>query len=105
RQLALARLAVNIGEATEVSRVLDAIAETAATVLSASGGACLLVQENDEFALAASHIPRAAETGFDPLTQLVHVSDWIGDHRETFVASSITRDDPFGVNLPVSFVT
>ena len=105
RQLALARLAVNIGEATEVSRVLDSIAETAATVLPASGGACLLVQENDQFALAASHLPRASLIGFDPIAQLARVADWIRDNRETFVASNITRDDPFDVNQPVEFTT
>ncbi len=105
RQLALARLAVSIGEATEVSRVLDAIAETAATVLPASGGACLFVHENDRFALAASHLPRAAQAGFEPVLQLATVTDWIRDNRETFVASNITRDDPFEVNRPVSFVT
>jgi PAS domain S-box-containing protein len=105
RQLALARLAVNIGEATEVSCVLDAIAETSAKVLTTSGGACLFVQENDRFALAAMYLPRAADTGFEPLRQLAHVSGWIRDNREAFVASNITRDDPFEVNQPVPFVT
>ncbi|HWN96310.1 MAG TPA: PAS domain S-box protein, partial [Methylomirabilota bacterium] len=76
RQLALSRLAVNIGEATEVSRVLDAIVETAATVLPSTGGACLFAHENDQFALAASHLPRAAETGFEPILQLTRVSEW-----------------------------
>lgn len=105
RQLALARLAVNIGEATEVSRVLDCVAETGATVLPASGGACLFVHDQDQFALAASHIPLAGKLGFEPLAQLARVADWIRDNRETFVASNITRDDPFHVNQPVAFVT
>ena len=105
RQLALAQLAVNIGEATEVSRVLDCVAETGATVLPASGGACLFVHDQEQFALAASHIPLATKRGFDPLTQLARVADWIRDNRETFVASNITRDDPFQVNQPASFVT
>lgn len=105
RQLALARLAVNIGEATEVSRVLDCLAETGATVLPASGGACLLVHDQEQFALAAAHLPLAAKRGFDPLLQLARVADWIRDNRETFVASNITRDDPFQVNQPANFVT
>jgi PAS domain S-box-containing protein len=105
RQLALARLAVNIGEATEVSRVLDCIAETGATVLPVNGGACLFVHDQEQFALAASYIPSAAKLGFDPLVQLARVADWIRDNRETFVASNITRDDPFQVNQPVSLVT
>ena len=105
RQLALARLAVNIGEATEVSRALDSIVETAAATLPVTGGACVLVQENDQFAIAASHLPRAVASGFEPLLQLSRVADWIRDHRETFVASNITRDDPFEVNRPVEFVT
>jgi signal transduction histidine kinase len=33
------------------------------------------------------------------------VADWVRDNRETFVASNITRDDPFEVNEPVAFVT
>jgi PAS domain S-box-containing protein len=105
RQLALARLAVSIGEANEVSRVLDCIAETGATVLPASVGACVLVYENEAFALAASHMPRAVTAGFDPITQLTRISEWIRDNRETFVASNILRDDPFEVNRPVSLLS
>jgi len=105
RQLALARLAVNIGEATEVSRVLDCIAETGATVLPANIGACVLIHENDVFALASSHMPRAVAAGFDPIAQLARVSEWIRDNRETFVASNITRDDPFEVNQPVPLIS
>ena len=105
RQVALTKLSVLTGESTEVARVLDCIVETAATVLRVEGGACLLLQENDALALAASHLPRATAAGFDAVVQMARVSDWIRENRETFVASNITNEDPFAVNHPVSFVT
>jgi PAS domain S-box-containing protein len=104
RQFALARLAVNTGESTEVAHILDCIAETATTVLPLTGGACVWLHENDQFAVAASHLPCAPQD-FDPLAQLARVAEWIRENRETFVASNITRDDPFEVNRPVTFVT
>lgn len=104
RQTALARLAVSIGEATEVAHVLDCIVETAATILPVTGGSCLLVHEQDWFALAASYIPRASPTGFDAAVQLARVADWIRENREAFVASNVARDDPFEVNNPVSLI-
>ncbi len=104
RQLALARLAVTTGESTEVTRILDCIAEAAVTVLSLRGGACIWIHEQDGFAPAASHLVQRLE-GFDPTVQLVRVSDWVREHRESFVASDITRDDPFEVNFPVEFVS
>jgi PAS domain S-box-containing protein len=104
RQLALAKLAVSTGESTEVARVLDCIAETASTVLPLQGGACILVHENDHFAMAASHL-RALPHGFEAVHQLARVSEWIRENRETFVASDITREDPFAVNQPVEFIS
>ncbi len=104
RQVALAKLAVVIGEAIEVTRILDSIVETAAQILPAGGGAFVLVEEQDQFALAASFHPHP-RPGFDPAVQFARVADWVRDNRETFVASNITRDDPFAVNEPVSFVT
>jgi PAS domain S-box-containing protein len=104
RQLALAKLAVTTGESTEVARILDCITETASTVLPLRGGACVLVHENEQFALAASHL-RMLPPGFDAVTQLARVTEWIGDNRETFVASDITREDPFTVNQPVAFIS
>jgi PAS domain S-box-containing protein len=99
RQTGLARLAVTIGEATEVARVLDSIAETATTILPASG-ACLLVYEQEKFSLAASHLSgKAAE--INPVAQLARIGDWIRENGEAFVASDITRDDPFQVNRPI----
>jgi PAS domain S-box-containing protein len=105
RQLALAQLAVDMGEVTDVSSVLACIAETGATVLPATAGACVLVYENDAFALASSHLPHASARRFDPVTQLARVSEWIRANREAFVASNITRDDPFEVNDRVPFIT
>ena len=104
RQVALAQLAANIGDAMEVSRILDCIVETAASVLPASGS-CLFVHEQEQFALAASYIPRAAEAGVEPLLQFARVAEWIRDNRETFVASNITSDDPFAVNQPTPFLS
>lgn len=104
RQLALAKLAVSTGESTEVARALDCIVETATTVLPLRGGACLLVFENDQFGVAASHL-RALPPGFDAVAQLARVSDWIRENRETFVASDVTREDPFAVNQPVEFIS
>ncbi|HTD67034.1 MAG TPA: PAS domain S-box protein, partial [Candidatus Limnocylindria bacterium] len=104
RQLALARLAVTTGESTEVARILDCIAETAVGVLPLRGGAAVWIHEEDQFAPAASHMVRVAET-FDPSVQLLRVAEWVRENRETFVASDITRDDPFEVNRPVAFVT
>ena len=103
RQLALAKLAVSTGESAEVARVLDCIVETAASVLPLRGGACVLVHENDQFAVAASHL-RELPSGFEAVTQLARVSEWIRENRETFVASDVTREDPFGVNAPVEFI-
>ena len=54
--------------------------------------------------MAASHIPRAPQD-FDALGQLARVAEWIRENRETFVASNITRDDPFEVNRPVDFIS
>ncbi len=104
RQLALAHLSVTTGESTEVARILDCIAETAANVLPLHGGACLFVYEHEQFAPAASHFVKVAE-GFEPLGQLARVSEWIRDNRETFVASNIRRDDPFEVNKPVELIS
>ena len=104
RQLALARLTVSTGESTEVARVLDCIVETAACVLPVRGGACVLVYENDQFALAAEHLPNPV-AGFDALVQLARVGEWIRENRESFVVSNITRDDPFTVNSPVEFLS
>ena len=104
RQLALAHLSVTTGESTEVARILDCIAETAANVLPLRGGACLLVHEHDQFAPAASHFAKVVE-GFEPIVQLARVSEWIRENRETFVASNIRRDDPFEVNQPVEFIS
>ncbi len=104
RQLALAKLAVTTGESTEVARVLDCIAETAASVLPLRGGACVLVHENDQFAVAASHL-RGLPPGFEAVTQLARVSDWIRENHETFAASDVTREDPFTVNEPVEFIS
>src|ERR1051325_11559537 len=105
RQLALARLAVNIGEATEVSRVLDCIAETGATVLPVNGGGCVFVHDQEQFALAASYILFGAKLAFHLLVPLARVSEWIRDNRETFVAANITRDYPCQLNQPGSLVT
>ncbi len=104
RQLALAKLAVSTGESTEVARVLDCIVETAANVLPLRGGACVLVYENEQFAVAASHL-RELPPGFEAVTQLARVSEWIRENRETFVASDVTREDPFAVNEPVEFIS
>jgi PAS domain S-box-containing protein len=104
RQTGLARLAVSIGEATEVARVLDCIVETATTILPASG-AFLLVHEQNEFTLAASCIPQARQTEFEPKKQFVRIAEWIRDNGESFVASDITRVDPNEGNRPVSLVT
>ena len=104
RQLALAQLAVSTGESTEVARILDCIVETAATVLPVRAGACVLVYENDQFALVAEHLPNPA-AGFEAAAQLARVADWIRENRETFVASDITREDPFEVNRPVEFLS
>jgi PAS domain S-box-containing protein len=104
RQLALAKLAVSTGESTEVARVLDCIVETASNVLPLQGGACVLVHENEHFALAASHL-RTLPPGFEAVNQLARVSEWIRENRETFVASDITREDPFAVNQPVEFIS
>ena len=104
RQLALAKLAVSTGESTEVARVLDCIVETASSVLPLRGGACVLVHENDQFAVAASHL-RELPSGFEAVTQLARVSEWIRENRETFVASDVTREDPFAVSEPVEFIS
>jgi signal transduction histidine kinase len=72
--------------------------------LPAGGGSFVLVEEQNQFALAASFHPQP-QPGFDPAAQFDRVADWVRDNRETFVASNITRDDPFEVNEPVSFVT
>ena len=104
RQLALAKLAVSTGESTEVARVLDCIVETATNVLPLRGGACVLVYENEQFAVAASHL-RELPPGFEAVTQLARVSEWIRENRETFVASDVTREDPFAVNEPVEFIS
>ncbi len=104
RQLALAKLAVSTGESTEVARVLDCIVETAANVLPLRGGACVLVNENEQFAVAASHL-RVLPSGFEAVTQLARVSEWIRENRETFVASDVTREDPFAINEPVEFIS
>jgi PAS domain S-box-containing protein len=104
RQLALAKLAVSTGESLEVARVLDCIAETAAVVLPLRGGACVLVQENDRFALAASHL-RTLPPDFETLGQLARVCEWMRENRETFVASDTTREDPFEVNCPIEFIS
>ncbi len=105
RQTALARLATHSGESTEVAKVLDLIAETATTVLPVSGGTCILIREKGGFALASSYIPRGPELGFEAVSQLARVTDWITDNREAFVASNITHDDPFEVNSPTPFVS
>ena len=104
RQTGLARLAVSIGEAIEVARVLDCIVETATTILPASG-ACLLVNEKDELLLAASHMRRTPHSNFNPVAQFSQVNRWIGENRESFVASDITREDPFHVSSPSHPVT
>jgi len=104
RQVALAKLAAVIGEAAEVTRILDCIVETAAQILPANGGSFVLVEEMNQFALAASFHPQP-KPGFDPAAQFARVADWVRDKRETFVASNVTRDDPFDVNEPVAFVT
>jgi PAS domain S-box-containing protein len=104
RQLALAHLSVSTGESTEVARILDCIAETAASVLPLRGGSCLFIHEHDQFAPAASHFVKRAD-GFEPIGQLARVSEWIRENRETFVASNIIRDDPFEVNSPVEFIS
>lgn len=105
RQLALARLSVNIGEAAEVSRVLESIAESGATVLRVNGGACVLVYRNDQLHLASSRIPQGTKAVFDPLRDLARVSAWIHDNRETFLASNITQEDPFEVNKSGPFIS
>jgi PAS domain S-box-containing protein len=104
RQLALAQLAVETGESTEVANILECITETASSVLPLRGGACVLVQEEGHFALAASHWA-TAPAGFDAVAQLGRVSEWIRENLETFVASDVTRDDPFHVNVPVTFIS
>ena len=104
RQLALSRLAVSTGESTEVARILDCIVETAATVLPVRGGACVLGCDNDRFTLVAEHLPNPV-AGFEAVTQLARVAEWMRENRETFVASNITRDDPFEVNRPVEFLS
>jgi PAS domain S-box-containing protein len=104
RQSGLARLAVSIGEATEVARVLDCIVETAVAVLPASG-ACLIVHDGDSYSLAASDLPKDKGAGFDPILQFSAVIEWIRKNRESFIASDITREDPFRVNTPVSLLT
>ncbi len=104
RQLALAKLAVSTGESTEVARVLDCIVETASSVLTLRGGACVLVHENDQFAVAASHL-HTLPPGFEAVGQLARVSEWIRENREAFVVSDVTREDPFAVHQPVEFIT
>jgi PAS domain S-box-containing protein len=104
RQVALAQLSVSTGETTEVTRILDSITETATTVLGLRAGACIFVRDAEQFAAAASHLSNVP-AGFDAVTQLTRVSDWILENRETFVASETTREDPFQVNQPVAFLS
>ena len=105
RQVALAHLAVTLAESNEIARSLDSITQTAASVLPAGAGACLLVPAAGQFTVAAAALPRAHAAGFDPAAQFARVAGWIRDHRETFVASDLSRDDPFEVNRPVRFVS
>lgn len=104
RQVALSKLAAIIGEATEVTRILDCIVETASKILPARGGAFLIVPEREHLALAASFHPEP-RPGFDALQQFARVAEWVRENRETFVASNVTTDDPFEVNRPVEFIS
>jgi PAS domain S-box-containing protein len=105
RQVALAQLTVSLGQSTEIARSLDTITQTAATVLPAGGGACLLFHEAGHFTVAAASLPQAQARGFDPAVQFARVAGWIRDHAESFIASDISREDPFAVNHPVRFVS
>lgn len=104
RQSALASLEPGIG-VNDPAVIIELITRAVAEVLPASGGACVLACEDGHWGLAASRLPEAAQrAGFDPAVQLNRVAQWILDNNESFVASEISRDDPFQVNQPVSFL-
>lgn len=106
RQMALASISLSGGETMEVGPLLDRVVKAAAAQLPAHGGACLLVFDFAQVAVAASSLPQAArEVEFDPALQLARVCEWVREKRQPFISANVAHHDPFNAGYPVEFVS
>ena len=104
RQTAIAEIEFK-DQPSELQELIDHITRAAARHLPAQLGTCTMLHDGHRWSLAAVHFtPVALESGFSPTAQLGALADWILAHRESYVASNATQDDPFHVNEPVELV-
>ncbi|MFQ5576336.1 MAG: GAF domain-containing protein [Anaerolineae bacterium] len=100
RQAALAEVELAINRPHQLQAVLDRIADVATKLLPASGGASVILynEQTDTFDLSASTVPdQPLQTGAHRVRRKGGASHWIVEHRRPMIVSDV-RHDPFGPN-------
>ncbi|MCF7707698.1 MAG: PAS domain S-box protein [Verrucomicrobia bacterium] len=99
RQSSLAEIELNIDQPSDLQPVLDRIVDATATLLPASGGACIIFWDpnESEFYVGASTLPEhTPQMSLPSEGQQDTATYWIFENQESLVSSNV-GDDPFGI--------